>query len=195
MPNPTAIANDALSLIGGDELTAFEQQTALAARVRRHYAASLHALLEDFPWHWAERRAVLVAAAAGSDDPFWAYAYQKPANAAAIRRVMPSTVMGDEGAQPFDVSETLIYTQQPDAVAWFTARDVPPGRWPQVFADYLAADLALRLQPASRASEKIVAKLLRAHEMRKAKAEAHSTRHRTLRLFDDSSASERARED
>ena len=194
MPSLTAIANDALSLIGGDRVDDIDQQTALAAELREKQADALAMLLEDFPWAFAERRKILSEPAGGSDDPYWLHAYQIPSDCAAIRRIMPRTLINDQGSQPFSVSETLIYANIEDAAAWYTAKGVPPGRWPQTFADYLAAEMAVRLQPTQRAGEKIVQRLMLTWEMRKAKAEAHSTRQRQIRLLDDLSSFERARD-
>ncbi|MEL6280016.1 MAG: hypothetical protein AAFR28_14220 [Pseudomonadota bacterium] len=195
MSNSIQIANNALDLLETDNLTSFDAPSDTGDVVRRHYPQALKAALEHFPYHFAERRVALSKLAGGSDDPFFAYAYAKPADSVAIRRLMPAEFLNDTTSLPFREANEVIYTDLDGAVAHYTTSEPVPGRFTQTFVDYLSAELAVRLWSPLRTASVALRDLSQMRDARLMYAKAHSFNQSTFSPLRDVSDFERSRDD
>lgn len=197
MEGRTEIANDALALINVEPLTGWTQQSLEGDAVRRHYPKTVAALLEDYPWSFAERRKVLVEMADGSDDPFYSYAYQRPSDAIVVRRLAPTTALLTIGQiahrEAFQGSEPVIYANVSPVACWYTSGETSEAVFTPRFKDYVAAELAIRLNLDLRTSRSTVRDLVGLRDERKMQAQATDHKRRVYNPMEETSSFEDAR--
>lgn len=201
MPDKLTVANRALGMISVDPLASFDQSGKVGDLVRFYYPQTIQGIFEEFPHHFAERRVLLNELAAGSSDPFFAYAYAWPANIVAVRRLMRSTAEQPAEVISHQVASQevggkwvpVIYAQEPDLAAWVTTSDGVEARFTQAFVNYAAADLAIPLNTTLRTSPLDLRDLLAMKEEYRTKAEKQSMQAKTFRPMDEPSSFERSR--
>jgi len=130
----------ALSNIGvGKEIQNIETDDSEEARAcRRWYKMSREVTLRDLPWRFASKTAALALVEEKPDDE-WAYSYRYPPDCVSLRRILGAgRNPGHNERIPYDLrfddAGSLVYTDQQDAVAEYTARVTDTMRYPADFA-------------------------------------------------------------
>ena len=151
MTTDVQICNVALSAYCGERaITSLEEDRPSAEACRLHLDDVQRALFARNWWNFAKTRQAL-AQETNDRDEEWDYKYAIPADALAIHWVNDSGVarlMLSAGQSPDAPRETTgqsSYTDVEAAVCEFTAFVSDPARYPQYFADCLAAMLAGRI--------------------------------------------------
>lgn len=149
------IANMALAHIGSGKLITnlITDRSKEAIACNLFYAQTRDEVLQDFPWGFASRRAVLGLV---GDDPTteWSYSYRYPSDALAVRSIasgvsrmetpasqVPHRILSDETGR-------LLYTSQTDAVIEYTARVIDSAQYPPDFVQAVALKLAAYIAPS-----------------------------------------------
>lgn len=146
-----AICNLALARVGSQSfIDALSESSREAILCSQFYERKRDELLEAVDWPFARRRAAL--ALSGTPPSEWAYAYVFPEHCVAMRSIEDGLrVRRPEDRIPFRIESEagterpLIYTDQPNAVAIFTARVTNPARFSRTFADALSWGIASEL--------------------------------------------------
>lgn len=98
MSERVAIANEALTAIGENPITGFEDETNAALVCKTHYGPTRDALLEEAEWNFATK---MFDPAQTTASPLyeWDYQFQIPADCLRVTDVWPSNL----GVRPFAV--------------------------------------------------------------------------------------------
>lgn len=194
------VCNAALHYLGIDaEIQDLEtEQTKEARAFRQFYDIARDKTLRDFDWPFARRVATLVLDTADPTEE-WAYGYDMPANAVAIRRILNGTgdrVENEDSRIRFrqfnDGAEQIILTDQADASAVYTARIDDPLLYPADFKDAFAMLLAAKVAPklftvAELAKTRIDEKMMAFYRRALGEAATNSAREDMQEDDDDSS--------
>lgn len=134
------IANEALRLIGSEELTSLQDSSAESARINNAWDMIVEYLLSLHPWSFALRRVVL---ARGTDPAFgYAYAFALPADC--VRMVSVNDARGCAIA-PWVVEGKTLLAHVEHVYALYTAREMDVSTWTAGFSSTAAAYLAFSI--------------------------------------------------
>ena len=151
MTTKIQICNVALTVYAGQgRITSMTEESPAAEACAMHYDDALRSLLERHWWTFAASRAFLAQLV--NDRPAeWAYRYQVPDDALAIRWVndpQVARIMAERGMSP-DVEREVrgesIYCDVATATCSFTKLLTVPDGYPQFFSDALSACLGQRI--------------------------------------------------
>lgn len=152
MPSRGGVINAALHHLGEPESDApLTDDSQWVARIRNRYDERAQALFERHYWNFATSVSQLAATEPTPDG--WDFGFNKPPKCWCMIRVTPDgrpmgreIMFEDQGGRVLTNEETtFLHFVNGD---WLTKE----GSWPQVFADALASDLALRVSPVTTAS-------------------------------------------
>lgn len=152
----TEIARAAVTSIGGaGTFAGLGEDTAARNREARvcltHFGTARDAALADFDWPFARRR--LPLALLDEDPPDgWLFAYAKPEDSLAVRKVIQPSASNPALPQPFetgqnaDGTQDAIFTNIASAVAICTVKTEDPNRWSPWFVAAITARLAMLIE-------------------------------------------------
>lgn len=140
---PIEVANLALGLIGQEAIQAFGERTKRANAARRFYALALRATLRSVDWPFARTYVQATPADGPAVMTGWRYAYQYPANCAAVRG-FAKRYPTDYDAR-YQVAGGFILCNKPLQTLIYTRWDVDPAAYDPEFTDLLAHELAARI--------------------------------------------------
>jgi hypothetical protein len=139
MASEVQIVNRALRLLKVAPITAIGQDSEAGEWADGVYTSARDALLAEYPWNFAMKRAAL---SASPDAPAWGYGYAYPLPADCLR-VLSIEGEPDESTEAWVVEAGSILT---DAIAPLYIRYIEqvtnPGRFPPMFTEALVARLA-----------------------------------------------------
>lgn len=152
-----SISNTALAEIGADSIASLDEESVAARECNRVFDQVVSDLLERDQWGFADRRAAAVALT--NDRPAeWVYAYQKPADAAKVLRVLPPTEASypEWGVYAWPLYEALgpipfievggtIYTNQEYAILETSSSSVEVTAYSPLFRRAVELELAARI--------------------------------------------------
>lgn len=172
-----AICNRALGFLGADRITALDEDSAPARLCSVFYDNARDASLRAYPWNFAIRRATLAEV---QPAPAWGYqrAFQLPEGPLPeyCLRVLDVDGAEDLGV-PYAVEGRRILTDlAAPLLVRYLARVEDAAQYDSLFADTLAARLAVDLAYPLTASGAMVEQMLRAYQMRLAEARAVDAR-------------------
>lgn len=167
------VCNLALGELRAPAIADIDEATIEAAECRRYYPHCLKLLLERFDWSFAARIAALGEMTVNPRASEWAHAYALPADMATAERLVPPpggwpnapAGLPPVPAPPFIVEDGVLYSQMPNAILEYSARDVPAAAMPGLFIDALAYALAARLAVPLRDSRETKSQLLQQAEI------------------------------
>lgn len=153
------ICTVALARVGEKQpIDSLNATTSSARLCKAIYELARDAALEEFPWPFATRRALLAVLADEATDAAartgWAYTYSLPADCLAPRYLvtgLEGTENVDPSLQPaFEVEDDavegrVLVTNQEDAELVYTVRQDNPGKFTPLFCDALAWRIAYEL--------------------------------------------------
>lgn len=151
MASKVQICNRALSShLGCKRINSLTESTPEAEQCNLHYEDTLRALLEAYPWSFAQRQDALAEVTNDLSD-FWDYAYQRPANCLRIAWVNDDQSARDYMALNRDpdtdrrtIGDT-IYSNVPAASISYTTFVDDPAEYSQAFRDALSAAIAANM--------------------------------------------------
>lgn len=142
------ICNMALSRIGASPIEALTEASEAARKCEQFYEHDRRVVLRRFPWPWATRRVELAQLSETPSD--YQYAYRYPADCVCLRKVY--AVEEDGHLRPLpdfvsyqivgDGSGVALYTNEPRAVAEYTANVSDVSIMDDIFAEALSWKLA-----------------------------------------------------
>jgi hypothetical protein len=139
------ICNQALSHIGAAaKITAIDPPdgSAEANHAARFYLSAVYRALARIDWSFARTRAALGAVAL-PDTAAWAYAYAKPSDCVTVRRITTgSASQFEDDSADFELEGETLLTNQADAVLIYTRAVTDAAKFPVLFTDVVALDLA-----------------------------------------------------
>lgn len=137
------IVNEALRLMGSEELTSLHDSSAEAARVSSAWDMIIEYLLSLHPWSFALRRAILARVA----TPAFGYAYAFSLPADCLRMVDVCDVQGC-AITPWVMEGKTVLASVEHAYALYTAREMDVSKWSAGFSSTAAAYLAFSIYNA-----------------------------------------------
>lgn len=147
----TSICNMALANIGkASAIANIDEQSAEARACKTYYDVQRKALLQSYPWSFAERIASLAALTTNDRDELWAYAYARPAGVLKIKRVIAyNDLPRYEHGETYAYAGSTIYTNVSPAYLEYIDDVQDAGRFPADFeialSWYLAISIAVPL--------------------------------------------------
>ncbi len=152
--NPVRICNMALNSIGiTQKVEDLDDATDhLAVTCKDWYDICRDRSLAAFGWPFSKVRVALALVetftVTGDPDGEWRFSYRRPNNCIVARRIV-SGLRPEDAPVPFEAGQDgtggLIFTDQENAVLEMSATLDDPGEWPDVFAAYVSADLAVEV--------------------------------------------------
>lgn len=139
------ICNRALSNLGNSRsINSLTEASKEAGECSLHFEPCRDAVLADFDWNFATKRAAL--ADTGNPPPDWQYAYRYPTDCLRITEIMLPGVRNPTADQRVqyevgsdsDLTGKLIYTDQPDAWLKYVARVADVNMYDAIFIEALA---------------------------------------------------------
>lgn len=186
--DPVSVCNMALSRVGiGHKIVALDDATAQASVCNDWYTIARDRVLAAFQWPFAQKRAALalVEEFEDDDDPDleWAFSYRYPVTCIVLRRIV-SQNRPESQPTPFELGQDntgrLIFTDQPEAIAEYTATYDDPGEWPDAFADAVSALLATEIAGPLRVSADKVAIAMQKYDRALIRAQGIANQERRL---------------
>lgn len=151
MPTKTAVLDNALRLLGEPPSTGPDDASPWVKRLNNAYPDVLRSVMENYPWNFTVQMQQL-AADATADKAGWDYAFVKPGKCWRIIGVADRAdwMPGDWGIE-YDDRRGYIMTAHETTYLMFVDGTFADreGDWSQVFADYVAAELALAVAPVT----------------------------------------------
>lgn len=134
------IASRALTRIGGNVITSFEDDSAEAIAAGREYEPTVTGALSSYPWRFATALRAIGGPLEDTPAGLWTYAWEMPEDALAITGAWRS-----DKAVAYDIYGTKIFTDEDaDLVLEFTFRS-DEGEWPGYFVEAITSELAWKL--------------------------------------------------
>lgn len=170
----------ALLKIGITQLpTSLTETSKAAIACNELYAQTRDALLADFPWPFATRRAVL-AALTGVTRTNWAYAYNLPNDCIAMRKILidgnPTPTAAERVPHSIETNDagdgSILLTNQPAAEISYTRRMTNVQNFPPLFANALVWRMASELAMPMAVKRDIAMDALKGYELALADAGA-----------------------
>lgn len=139
MASQTGICNRALEKLGESPIVSINDATKQAQALKRVYEDSLQALLVEYPWHFAKKRAALPASATKPDWGF-NYAYPVPTDFLRLLAIKDGPDFSLE-ADPSGSQAILSDATAPLNILYLYAVS-DPGRLPPHFVEAFSSKLA-----------------------------------------------------
>lgn len=139
-----SVINLALDIIAEMPLQTGEENNPYARWMSRNFDHVVEVALRAHVWQFAKQHFQLSADVSPTNNTRWDYVYSFPANAL---RLIPPRYQGyrDGRPVPHEVSGNKIYTnQEAPFYTTFVMRVLEPGTWDPLFAEVIAASLAMR---------------------------------------------------
>jgi hypothetical protein len=150
------VFNDALGLKQNGPLVDADDNTEAGRLLREAWPKALRACFEVAAWNFAQKRAQLAAL---PDPPAHGYMvyYQLPANCLRIVAVSRYPNTEEDRNWDYSVEAGRIATNAPACWLRYVSGEYLTrlGDWPQVFSDYVAAELATRIQKLNTSSDNV----------------------------------------
>ncbi len=151
MPTQLSIFNDALQIIGRQQLESPTEDKQAGRSLRDHWITVPKYCLEQADWHFARQRTQLSQTTTPTFG--WDYAYQLPDANDCVRIVrlfdhapsedsVPLEAFVEENGQILTNADELYLIY----ISWTKVQD-KIGAWPEYFAGYVAGELAMRSAP------------------------------------------------
>lgn len=137
MATEIQICNFALSQIGQDVISDFDEASPQARACKLFYAQGRDAVLSEIWWNFATAEQVLAQTA--TDPSEWDYAYALPSDCL-IPRYIPPVLPGQK--EPFAWAGREIWTHREEATLVYTRQVTDPAFFHPLFIDALALKLA-----------------------------------------------------
>lgn len=147
MPSKLDVMNFALTILEEPPLVSPDQAGHAAIILRANYESAVAKCLEKAPWNFGVTRVQLTRL---SETPAFSYTYYyaKPAD---CMRILSCHDIGydTDGFTDWRDEDGKIASNAETMYMRYVRRDLStnPGAWPQCFADYVSADLAVRVGP------------------------------------------------
>jgi hypothetical protein len=148
------ICNTALARIGvSNFISSIDEATQEAAVCKLLYEQCRDRLLREVHWPFARVfKALTLVEQAGSEPAWateWAYAYRYPTDCLTIWRILTKTGRNETTPEPYDIGRDeqgrLLFTNQLNAIAEYTARVEDPAQFDSTFVSALAWLLAMEI--------------------------------------------------
>jgi hypothetical protein len=153
MAGKVEIINQALFRVGSDPILTIDENTKQARVAKTLYDMQRDALLEEYPWMFAKKRATLSQLSTTPDFGF-NYYYQLPADCLHVLELYGST-------SNFEIeSEGKLAVDDEDVQIKYVAKVTLEGAWPPSFVQALAATLAYHMTEALGKDKALKATLL-----------------------------------
>jgi hypothetical protein len=137
------VANRALDIISEFPMATWDDTSVYGRWIRRNFAWTVESALRQQPWNFATN---LCQLSAGTTPAYrWKYSYALPNGWV---RVLPPTVDGNRNgpALPYQIARNLLLMDEPGPRnVEVVISDQNPGAWDPLFADMIAARLAVGL--------------------------------------------------
>lgn len=166
----TDVANNALRVIAAQHVTDYDEDTESARQVRGCYEQVVRGQLERYPWFFAKKR---TQAAANATAPAWkyAYAYTMPSDFLKLVELEDSWVfdlsftLASEAIPAYEMVGRTVETDMTAPLKFTYIRDLSadPTLWSPLFADAVAAALAIELAPPLSKSDSAVERAVKKH--------------------------------
>lgn len=162
MPTKATIIDNALRLLGEPPSLGVDDTSPWVKRVNRAYDETVRAVIERYPWNFAVQMQQLQADAT-ADKTGWEYAFVKPAKCWRIMGVADRSDWrtGDDGIA-YDDQRGFLLTNYETTYLMFINGDFADrvGDWSQVFADYVAAEIAHAVAPVTDESNSTMERIM-----------------------------------
>lgn len=143
MASEVSICNKALRIIRAERISAMDEVSETAEWCRDVYEDTRDALIAEYPWNFATRRASLAANSTAPAFGF-AYAYDLPADPLRCLRVLSLDGEPEENRGPWKVEGNQLLTDEEGPLnILYLARITDAGAFPPLFVEALAARLAV----------------------------------------------------
>lgn len=140
------VFNDALEWLGEPPTTDPDEDTKWVTRLRNAYPREVKKLFETHTWNFAMAKTLL--AAVGDTPDGWLYGFGKPAGCKRIVKVASSSNPTAGSIDYLDFGGRILTNSE---TTWLDHVDGTvvdePGRWPELFAGALAAQMAFKVCP------------------------------------------------
>ncbi|MEO1192844.1 MAG: hypothetical protein AAFY02_13870 [Pseudomonadota bacterium] len=164
MASDVSLCNQALDRVGAQTIVALSEASAGAQACARLYPQARDALLALHDWRFARARAKLAPLAAPVPAP-WSQLYVLPSDCLAARALGPADHrLGLQGGR-FSVEGDWVLSDLADATLIYTRRVTEAGLFDPLFAEALAALLALRLGAALRVDPDLLREVQREYQL------------------------------
>lgn len=194
------IANKALGHLGSsvtiaDFRTGREKESKAILRV---YDDAVEQVLRDAPWPFATDFVTLAQPVTAVDSDEYTYTYAYPADCVMFRRIISGIALPDSRQSQVKyrlVRGRYILTNQPDAVAEITYRELDVTQWDADFAEAMGLYVAVLIAPAIMKADtfKLADRALQLYQWRLGTAKANAF-NEEAREEDPRSEFERARD-
>lgn len=142
MPSETDICNLALLHIGARVIANLDEASEEARKCKTLYYHQRDHVLESHPWGFAGKY-VTLALVSGGDPQGFEYAYQIPSDCLSVREIYQESYT--TGPIDFVVVGSEIWTNQEDAVLFYTMKMTDTGVFSALFVTTLSYKLASEL--------------------------------------------------
>lgn len=142
MASEVSICNRALRLLRVQPISSFDEDGEAAGWCAETYGDARDALIAEYPWNFATRRAALPAL---SDVPTWGFAraFQLPGDPERCLRVLRLEGEPERAVLPYQVEGRRVVTDEAAPLRiLYLARVIDPSGYPPLFVEALAARLA-----------------------------------------------------
>lgn len=153
MASEVSICSQALARVGQGPITNIDDQDRLARVCKLHYADKRDALLRNYRWKFAIKRASDLAALSPAPTYGYSYRYAVPNDCLRVLAVNDLDPEFDEEMDPtlWDREGDAIVTDEAPTISLrYIARITDPTRFDPMFADALSIYLATYLVPSFR---------------------------------------------
>lgn len=143
MASEVSICNRALRVLGVAPISALGEDTKAGSWAAETYADARDALLAEYPWNFAIKRASLAQAGGGDAEPTWGEDEKNFPLPADCLRVLALEGEIEEGVEPYRIEGRVIVTvaEAPLNIRYI-ARVTDPAQFSPLFVDALVARLA-----------------------------------------------------
>lgn len=164
MESSVQVANEALTLIGDQSITALTEDSDRARAVKRVYLPTLDAALRRHDWNFARLRASLGRLTATPDFDY-DYMYQLPQDPLCLR-VLNTNLLDDEAWEiesyiTDSAQYRVLLTDETEVEIVYIARLEDPTLWDPLFADAFVYEVAKRIAYSLTRNATLVAELAR----------------------------------
>lgn len=152
MTSVVSICNLALTNIGAKSINDLAEASTEARACKQFYEITRDMMLQAYPWRFAGKTQAL-AELANNKPGAWQYAYKRPGDCLKVRWIRPAysdtdpspLTLQDEVTTPYEIEGETIYCGLSPAFLRYTFKLVDPSKYPPMFVEALAWNLAVRL--------------------------------------------------
>lgn len=189
----TNVANNALRIVAAQQIDDYDEDTESARQVRGCYDQVVRGQLERYPWFFAKHRG---QAAANATAPAWKYAraFTMPSDFLKLVELEDSWVFdlsfyaATDAVPQYELLGRALETDLPAPLKFTYIRDLSadPTLWSPLFADAVAAALAVEIAPPLSKSDSAVERAAKKHmEVVRAARRSNAIQSPPQRLADD----------